>query len=97
MVHFKIPYITSDLGPFLSPYITFESNIRALWSPYFTLKIYKGLKIGPSLRKVIYGTQKSITGMYNVNILNTFGANMICPSDCHLKIVTKGIVGLCLR
>ena len=30
VIHFLSAYITSDLGPFLSPYITFESNILAL-------------------------------------------------------------------
>ena len=43
VVHFKIPYITSDLGPFLSPYITFESNIRA--------QIYTGSKLDPACAK----------------------------------------------
>ena len=38
VIHFKLPYITSDLGPFLSPYITFETNIRALWSLYITFE-----------------------------------------------------------
>ena len=53
-VHFKIPYITSYLGPFLSLYITFESNIsniRALWSPYITSKIYTGSKLDPACAK----------------------------------------------
>ena len=34
VIHFLSAYITSNLGPFLSPYMTFESNIRAhvlLW------------------------------------------------------------------
>ena len=65
VVHFKILYITSDLGPFLSPYITFEGNIRALWSqyitfesniqalwsPYITSKIYTGSKLDPACAK----------------------------------------------
>ena len=65
VVHFKVPYITSDLGPFLSLYITFESNIRdlwslyvtfesniqVLWSPYITLKIYTGSKLDPACAK----------------------------------------------
>ena len=36
---FLSAYIISDLGPFLSPYITFESNIWAFWSPFITSKI----------------------------------------------------------
>ena len=68
VVHFKVPYITSDLGPFLSPYITFESNIRdlwslyitfesniqVLWSPYITLKIYSGSKLEPACDFIMY-------------------------------------------
>ena len=65
VIHFQRPYITSDLGPFLSPYITFESNIqalwspyitfesniRALWSPYITSKIYTSSKLDPACAK----------------------------------------------
>ena len=62
VIHFQRPYITSDLGPFLSPYITFESNIWALWSPYITFesnlwsqyitsKIYMGSKLNPACAK----------------------------------------------
>ena len=51
VIHFKLPYITSDLGPFLSPYITFESNIWALWSPYITSEIYTGSKLDPACAK----------------------------------------------
>ena len=65
VVHFKVPYITSNRGAFLSPYITFEcniwdlwslyitfeSNIQVLWSPYITLKIYTGSKLDPACAK----------------------------------------------
>ena len=61
VIHFWVPYITSDLGPFFSQYITFESNIqafwsryitfesniRALWSLYITSKVYTGSKLDP--------------------------------------------------
>ena len=50
----KIPYITSNLGPFLSPYITFKSNILALWRPrpyIYYFKIYMGSKMDPACAK----------------------------------------------
>ena len=64
VIHFLSAYITSDLGPFLSLSITFESNIQALWnpyitfeskirasSPYITSKIYTGSKLDPACAK----------------------------------------------
>ena len=42
-VHFEIPYITSDLGSFLSPYITFESNIWLFEARILLLKVIYGL------------------------------------------------------
>ena len=65
VIHFLSAYITSHLGPFLSlyitfysniralwsPYITFESNIQAFWSPYITLKKYTGSKLDPACAK----------------------------------------------